>query len=74
MKVNEFFAKYANVRLEERGKIVNILESGLMTLDDFFFALQKLEDTMRPYRIEEDKLLRIVSDYLLTISSPKGEK
>jgi hypothetical protein len=64
MKVEQFFAKYANTPLKKRFKTLDIYKNGLMTLDSYYFRLKELEDLMRPLRIEEEKLLeKVISIY-----------
>lgn len=55
MTVEQFFAKYANTPLNKRFIDIN---NGI-SLDMIFKRVQKLEETMRPMRIEEDRLIKI---------------
>ena len=72
MKVEEFFAKYANTPLKDRFVAVNYQEFGLMTLHDIYKKLTKIEDKIRPYVIEEDQILRQLE--WLKIFEPKKPK
>jgi len=62
MQVHEFFQKYANTPIEHRFNIINFNKLGTMSLNGVYERLKKLEDIMRPHRIEEDNLLRVIDD------------
>ena len=64
MRVEDFFAKYANTKLEKRIVALNIIHLGLQSLNDYYFRLRDLEDAMRPLIIERDKLLEEIESYL----------
>lgn len=55
MTVEQFFAKYANTPLNKRFIDIN---DGI-SLDMIFGRIRDLEETMRPMRIEEDRLIKI---------------
>lgn len=61
MKINEFFAKYANTPLSLRFTPISFREGGDMTLEQVHKRVKELEDQMRPMRIEEDKLIKLAS-------------
>ena len=62
MKLHEFYSKYANVPLDKRFTILHITK--LMVLANFYKKIQKLDDRMRPMRIEMEKLLSDVEPFL----------
>ncbi len=59
MKIEDFFQLYANTQLTSRSITVNMMETGMMTLAAYYERLTKLEDQIRPLRIEEDELLKL---------------
>lgn len=61
MKTNEFFAKYANTPMNLRFTPISFKDGGDTTLNDVYNRISKLEDQMRPMRIEEEKLLKLAA-------------
>jgi len=59
MRVEQFFHKYANTPLIDREESID----GFQNLNDFYFKLSKLQDKMRPLRIERDRLLRLLDKH-----------
>jgi len=57
MKPHEFFQKFSNTPLDDRMKLVDVNNLGLMTLSDIYQRVHELEDKMRPDVIERDKLI-----------------
>lgn len=64
MKVHEFFGQYANIPLDKRGLIINFAKYGPKTMTDVYIELHDLEDTMRPMRIREERLLQMADEFL----------
>ena len=67
MKPHEFFGKYANTPLAERGKTINYDRYGSniepITLSELYKRISAIEDKIRPDHIELEKLLRVAEDY-----------
>lgn len=63
MELHEFYQKYANTPLGERGIPLNFAQSGLDTLSTIYKRLHDIGEITRPYDIERAKLLRAVDDY-----------
>ncbi len=63
MKVNEFFAKYANTPLKHRFVTLNMNKAGMTTLTDVYRELQQIEDKIRPDIIREQQLLELAETY-----------
>ena len=63
MKIHEFYKKYANTPISDRSKPLNFNKAGLMTLWDIYKEVKKLEDEMRPHRIELEKHLDLADEY-----------
>lgn len=57
MEPNQFHAKYANVPLSDRLKVLDFNKTGMMTLQSVYKRLCELEDAIRPYQIQIDQLL-----------------
>lgn len=66
MKVEQFFARYANTPLIRRFTTINCFKHGLLTLNDVYAQIHALEDKMRPMRIEQDKLIKIAEEFYET--------
>jgi hypothetical protein len=62
MQKNEFYFKYANCKLDDKLKILNFNELGMMTLNDVFTEIKKIDDKIRPDIIRQEKLLRVVEE------------
>jgi len=62
MKDYEFYRKYANLRLDKRCTILDINRLGIMTLNDLYFELKKIDDKIRDDLIRKNKLLQIVEE------------
>ena len=67
MKPHEFFHKYANTPLSERGKTITHDRYGSniksTTLSKLYQRIKDIEDKIRPDHIELEKLLGIAEDY-----------
>lgn len=74
MPTNEFFSKYANTPLKDRFTVLNFTELGDMTLASLYKEVQRLEDEMRPLRIEQDKLIRAAETFWLMQGNKKEEE
>ena len=62
MKKHIFYKKYSNMPLNDRYQILSY-ETGLMTLSDVYSQIKKLDNEMRPKKIEQDELLQIAEEY-----------
>jgi len=71
MKNFEFFRLYANLPMAKRSIPLNFNELGTLTLNDVYRKLEFLDRTMRPFKIEENELLKAVESYLLKLSKEK---
>lgn len=65
MKLHEFHQKYANTPLKERFNVLDFKELGMMTLNDVYQEVKKIEDKIRPDEIRIGKLLSAVEWYLI---------
>lgn len=74
MELSEFHRRYANVPLEKRDKILNVKESGLMSLSEVYREVQRLQDSIRPVQIEIEELIDLATPFLLKLDKEKGEK
>lgn len=63
MTIEQFFHEYANTPMEQRFVPLDFSEMGMMTLQDLNVKLHVIEDTMRPARIERDKLLSFITNH-----------
>jgi len=59
MRKHEFYEKYANTPIENRFIIINIAEFGLLTLNDIYKEIKKIDEQIRPLEIRRQKLLDI---------------
>ncbi len=67
MKSHQFYSKYANTPLKEREKVIlNVSDSPitLMTLNDVYAELNKIDDKIRPDIIRRDQILEAVEKFL----------
>ncbi len=69
MKSHEFHRKYAGMPLQLRYAILNMNESGTMSMNDLYHRIKTLEDEMRPKQIELEKLLNIAEEYFTPTST-----
>lgn len=53
MTYEQFLQKFANTRIDDRSIKVN----DPLTLNDIYDQVSKLEDTMRPYSIKQQRLI-----------------
>lgn len=64
LQFHEFYSKYANTPLHKRFAILDMNRFGMKSLDMFFKEIVALEERMRPLKIEQDKLLKEVSEFM----------
>lgn len=64
MKIEEFYAKYANTSLDKRLIILNFAESGTMTLAEIYKHVDNLEDYRRTIKSQQDQLIALAEKYL----------
>ena len=57
MRIESFLQKYANTPLSERHTLIKMSESDPLTLDEIYVRVKKLDDEMRPQRIEMQRLI-----------------
>lgn len=70
MKAHEFFSKYANTPLEDRFTILDFNKAGIATLNSVYKEMAMLEDAMRPLKIREEELLKLVEPLLKKKAKP----
>lgn len=78
MKYHEFIRKYANTPIENRFNVLDFNKLGKMSLNDVYDRIKELENMMRPQRIEQDNLLRVIDDlktfHGVNVFAPKPKK
>jgi len=72
LKVHEFFAKYANLPLIDRTKILNLNELGLTSMNDLYKEMQMIDESMRPLKIRQDEILKIAQEGFKALSYKKA--
>ena len=60
-----FYQKFANTPISDRFTPLNFNEAGMMTLNELYDRLHKLDDQIRPYILKQQKLLRLADDYYI---------
>lgn len=63
MQRHQFHAKFANTPLSERSKILNFNKYHDLTLNLIYERIKAIEDHIRPYEIEMQKLLEPAFEY-----------
>lgn len=63
MKVEKFLLKFANTRLGDRFKLIKMSEFEAITLNEIYDRVSRLNEEMRPKRIEQNKLIKMAEDF-----------
>lgn len=71
MMLYQFYQKYGNLPYGYREKYVNLKRHGVLTPDEIYSRLRRIEREMRPLESERDDLLKIAEEYFESLPKPK---
>ncbi len=72
METHDFYRQYANLPLGKRMIPLGAPENGFLqrNMDDIYRRMKKLDDTMRPLRIEQRELLDVAEEGFKNLTTP----
>lgn len=71
MMLYQFYKKYSDLPYEYRERYVNLKKHGILTPDEIYARLRRIERDMHPLESERDDLLKIAEEYFESLPKPK---
>lgn len=71
MLLYEFYDRYSELPIPLREKRIDKLWYGVLTPDEIYSRLHRIETEMKPLEIERDELLEVAQKYFDSLPKPK---